>query len=242
MDEPDGPATAAMTASDSTLPYGFDALEPTLSANTVLHHVFQHERECCERTAVLMRHAKLQALSLESLVRFTAIRPGYTQLFELAAEAWNHKLYWRSLHPGAGGPPWGLMGVGIRRSFGTFGRFVHLTESVAESVFGNGWLWLTWRPGRLELTAGGPRDSPILRGGVALLAIDLWEHAYYLDYYHARGAYVRACLKNLIDWKYANLRLLTLQHQSPSKVALSWLARGLPRPIATPQYRQDGLS
>jgi superoxide dismutase, Fe-Mn family len=223
-----------MTVPGSTLRYGFDALEPTLSANTVLHHLFQHQRDCCERTAVLMRDAKLQALSLESLVRLTAVRPRYTQLFELASEAWNHELYWRSLHPRGGGPAWGLIGEGVRRSFGTFAAFLRRTEAAAESVFGHGWLWVTWHAGSVEVLAGGSRDSPILHGRFALLAIDLWEHAYYLDFYNARGAYVRACLKNLIDWEHANLRLLTLQQPAPSRLALSWLARGLPRPVPRP--------
>ncbi|HUN76035.1 MAG TPA: superoxide dismutase [Steroidobacteraceae bacterium] len=246
-----------MTPNDSdslTLRYRFDALEPTLSANTVLHHLFQHQRDCYERTVVLMREAKLRASSLDSLVRLSAVDPRNTELFELASEVWNHELYWCSLHPRGGGPAWGLIGEGIRRCFGTFGRFSRCTEAAAESVFGPGWLWVTWHAGKIELLVGGSRDLPILHGRLALLAIDLWEHAYYLDYYSARGAYVRACLTNLIDWTYGNLRLLSGARSNTSKIALRWLGCGLPpsRPSlmkagakdmsVQPPRARDGLS
>jgi Fe-Mn family superoxide dismutase len=192
----------------ATLGYEFDALEPVLSRESVQYHFIQHHRRCYERTAALVKGTELDSLSLESLVRVAGTQPGRRDLFTLAAEAWNHDLYWRSLRPAGDGAPWGPIAQGIKRCFGDFSTFSYRAKAAACALIGSGWLWVTWRAGSIEVTTTDTTDSPILHGHIPLLAIDLWEHAYYLDYYGARAAYVSACLLWLIDWGRANERLL----------------------------------
>ena len=222
----------------SSLGYGFAALEPVLSRESVQYHFIQHHRSCYERTAALVRGTELEALSLDSLVRVAGARPGYGYLFMLATEAWNHDLYWSSLRPGGGDVAWGPVGAEIERCFGNFAAFLREANSQAAALVGSGWLWVTWRAGRIEIITTGKTDSPVLHGHVPLLAIDLWEHAYYLDYYNARDAYVTACLTRLIDWRRANERLLAVQG-SPfaAAEAFAWLAWGAP--TALPQMRDS---
>jgi superoxide dismutase, Fe-Mn family len=189
------------------LPYDFGALEPVVSRQTVMHHVFQHHRGCYEQTAALVRGTGLEGLPLEGLIRVSAVRPGCARLFRQATEAWNHDLYWNSLRPGGGGSPYGPIGKRIRKSFGGFPGFVRRATEAAASLIGSGWLWLTWKAGRLEILTTENTDTPIVHGRTALLAIDLWEHAYYLDYCNGRMAYVAACLEGVINWNFANTRL-----------------------------------
>ena len=218
-----------LQAFSSALPYRLDALEPVLSRETVQYHLIQHHRQCYERTAALVRGTPLESLSLESLVRATASLPRSRQLFALAAEAWNHDLYWRSLRPGAGGEARGPIADLIRSSFNSFEGFMRRVQGVAGELLGSGWLWVTWRRGTLEVLTTELADSPVTRGHVPLLAVDLWEHAYYLDYYNARGAYVAACLRQLIDWERANERLLQLgTERVRGAQTLAWLARSNP--------------
>ena len=217
----------------ATLRYGFSALEPALSRETVQYHFIQHHRHCYERTAALVKGAGLESLSLESLLRVAGRQPGYRHLFTLAAEAWNHDLYWRSLRPGGGGPAWGPVAQGIECCFGSFSTFVRQAKAAASAVLGSAWLWVTWRAGRIELITTGPMDSPLLHGHVPLLAIDLWEHAYYLDYYNARIAYVQACLMRLADWGAANERLGAATEKGlEQRRAVMWLAWGAPQAAA----------
>jgi Fe-Mn family superoxide dismutase len=215
--------------SSSILQYDFDALEPILSRQTVLHHLFQHHRDCYEGTARLVQGTALESLSLEALVHTAATKPGYRRLFALASEAWNHDLYWHSLQPGAGGPPDGVIGRAIDRSFGGFRSFLRCARAAAETLIGNGWLWVTWRAGRIETFTTSAGESPLLHGYTPLLALDLWEHAYYLDYFGARGSYVLGCFKRLINWESANERLANLRYcASKPTCALTWLGWGIP--------------
>jgi superoxide dismutase, Fe-Mn family len=195
----------------SSLGYEFDALEPVLSRENVRYHFVQHHRSCYERTAARVRGTQLEALTLSALIRLVGAQPRYRDLFVLAAEAWNHDLYWRSLRPGGSDFASGPICADVERCFGSFGRFCREAQAQAGAVLGSGWLWVTWRAGRIEILTTGNADSPILHGHVPLLAIDLWEHAYYLDYHNARDAYVSACLTRLIDWGQANERLLEVK-------------------------------
>lgn len=213
----------------SELGYDLDALEPVLSRETVLYHLIQHHRDCYERTAALVRGTELSSLPLESVVRFAERHPSCGPLFAVASEAWSHDLYWHSLRPGGGGKPRGLIEEGIRRCFGSFSAFENRAIAQASSLLGSGWLWVAWKEGRIELTTTGASESPLTGGYVPLLAIDLWEHAYYLDYYSGRPSYVAACLHELIHWDFANARLLELaQQRHAQRSSLSWLTYGRP--------------
>jgi Fe-Mn family superoxide dismutase len=137
------------------------------------------------------------------------------------------------LRPGGGGAPWGPVAQGIERCFGAFSRFVREAQAAASAAIGSDWLWVTWRAGRIELVTTGPMDLPLLHGHVPLLAIDLWEHAYYLDYYNARIAYVQACLMRLADWGAANERLRAATSKDLEKRrAAIWLASEVPETAA----------
>jgi superoxide dismutase, Fe-Mn family len=219
----------------ATLRYGFSALEPVLSRETVQYHFIQHHRRCYERTAALVKGTTLEHLSLQSLLRVAGKEARHGRLFMLASEAWNHDLYWRSLRPGCGGPAWGPVAQGIERCFGSFSTFVREAKGAAAAVIGSAWLWVTWRAGRIELVTTGPMDSPLLHGHVPLLAIDLWEHAYYLDYYNARIAYVQACLMRLADWEGANERLRAVTDKGlglGQRRTVMWLAWEAPEGAA----------
>jgi superoxide dismutase, Fe-Mn family len=225
-------------AFSSIVPYTLSALEPVLSKETVQYHFIQHHWRCHERAAAMVRGTELESLSLPSLVCFTGTQPGYRQLFTLAAEAWHHDLYWTSLRPDGGGELWGPVAAGIRRSFGSFEVFLRCMKTAAGAVIGSRWLWLTWRAGGLEIMTTGKAESPITSGYVPLLGIDLWEHAYYLDYYNARAAYVSGCLKHLIDWERANERLLATEATSRNGTqALAWLTCGIPNLFRTSRRR-----
>jgi superoxide dismutase, Fe-Mn family len=227
-----------ITSFSSSLRYDFGAFEPILSRENVQYHFIQHHRRCYERTAALVKGTRLQSLSLPSLVRVTGTRPECKYLFMLAAEAWNHDLYWNSLRPGGGGVARGPIGADIERCFGNFPAFLREAKSRAAAVVGSGWLWVTWRAGRIEIVTTGKGDSPVLHGHVPLLAIDLWEHAYYLDYYNARDAYVWACLTRLIDWGHANERLTEARNRPfKAREALAWLAWGAPKSL--PEMRNS---
>lgn len=226
----------------SALRYEFDALEPVLSKETVQYHFIQHHRRCYERTAAMVKGTELESLSLESLVRVAGTQPRHRYLFALAAEAWNHDLYWRSLRPAGGGVACGPIAQGIQRCFGDFSTFLRRAKAAACAVIGSGWLWVTWREGRIEVITTGKTDSPILHGHVPLLAIDLWEHAYYLDYYNARAAYVSACLMRLIDWGHANDRLLFVRSKAfEAQQSLRWLAWGVPKTLPKKSPESDEM-
>jgi Fe-Mn family superoxide dismutase len=227
----------------STLGYEFDALEPVLSRETVQYHFIQHQRRCYERTAAMVKETELESIPLESLVRVTGKQPGHRDLFTMAAEAWNHELYWRSLRPAGGGAAWGPIAQSIQRCFGDFSTFLYRAKAAAHGVMGSGWLWVTWRAGKIEVITTGKTDSPILQGHVPLLAIDLWEHAYYLDYYGGRAAYVSACLGRLIDWGYANKRLLFAEGKaSEAQQSLRWVAWGRPKTLTRTHTESDEMA
>ena len=221
---------ALSTFTAAALPYKFNALEPVLSRETVQYHLIQHHRHCYEHTAGLVKGTALESLALEPLLQVASKEARYARLFMLASESWNHDLYWCSLRPGGGGPASGPVARGIERCFGSFTTFVREAKHAAAAVIGSAWLWLTWHAGRIELITTGPMDSPLLHGHVPLLAIDLWEHAYYLDYYNARIAYVQACLMRLVDWGAANDRLRAATGESLERrgavARLAWGASG----------------
>jgi superoxide dismutase, Fe-Mn family len=229
-----------MNPTATPLGYDFDALEPALSRETVLHHFFQHHCDCYRRLATLVQGTPLESLSLEMLIDFTDKRHEHARVHALALDAWCHDLYWQSLKPGGGGRSIGLIDRAIRRSFGGLPQLVRSAKSAAEELAGSGWLWLVWCDGKLEIMTGSTAQCPIADSQVVLLAIDLWEHAYYLDYYGARCLYVAACFRRLVNWTFANQRLLhALGRNSRARLALMWLAGALPPPHRI--YRTERL-
>jgi Fe-Mn family superoxide dismutase len=197
------------------MPYDFAELEPAMSRDAVVFHFLRHQRVCFDRMRALARGTGLEELALEELIRGSEGNPALRALHHYAAEVWNHNLYWRSMRPGGGGPAHGRVGEQLCGRFGSYERFAHEFEAAAREVFGSGWLWLVWRNGALEITATANAATPLTRGDAALLALDLWEHAYYLDYQNRRAAYVRAFLEELVSWEHANTLLAQLAAAPP---------------------------
>jgi superoxide dismutase, Fe-Mn family len=191
-----------MTIPLQPLPFSLDALEPHVSAVTVKLHHEQHEGGYVERVNDLVAKTPLAGRSLEEIVAATRDSDDRT-LFNMASQAWNHSFYWRSLHPRAGGRPRGSVAKLIDKDLGGYERFVTTLTEAATAKFASGWAWLVLDDGRLRVAVSADADGPP-DGQIPLLAIDVWEHAYYLDYQYRRAAYVTAVIEHLLDWDFAN--------------------------------------
>jgi Fe-Mn family superoxide dismutase len=184
------------------LPYALDALEPHLSRRTLAAHHGHHQAAYVAKTRALIQHTPLEAASLEDIVLSSAQQD--TALFNASAQAWNHEFYWRSMRPGGGGDARGASAQLIEESFGSQRAFNQQFVSVAGDQFGSGWAWLVLEDRRLRITATSNAHTPLTTKQVPLLTIDVWEHAYYLDYQHRRLDYIAAFLGHLIDWEFVN--------------------------------------
>jgi len=203
-------ATASVERGTFTLPplpFDPDALEPAISRATVeLHHGKHHKAYVDKLNKLVAEDAKLQGLALDELVKRTAGRRGDGAVFNNAGQAWNHQFYWRSLSPDAGAPPEALRRL-LDRDLGGYGAFVDAFTAAATGQFGSGWAWLVLDDGRLGIETTGNADSPLAHGGVPLLAVDVWEHAYYLDYQNRREEHVRAVVEKRLNWRFAEQNL-----------------------------------
>ena len=199
-----------MNIESPAMPYNFADLEPAISRDTLVFHFLRHQRVCFDRMLAMVRGSELEPLSLVELIRVTERNPAQHALYRYAAEVYNHNLYWNSMRPRGGGAATGLVGERLRQRFGTHERFVRAFTDAASAHFGSGWLWLVWRAGTLEILTTSNAGTPLVRGDVPLLALDLWEHAYYLDHQNRRSAYVSAFLEELVNWETANRTLAEL--------------------------------
>lgn len=183
------------------LPYPLDALEPFISARTLATHHGKHHRAYVEKTRLL---AGERPGALEDIIVRAAADPAQKTLFNNAAQAWNHAFYWRSLRPKVShGAPQGALAARIDADFGGQQRFGELFKAAAMGVFGSGWVWLVDIGGKLEIKPTANADTPIAHGQQPLLVLDVWEHAYYLDYQSRRLAYVEGAVDLLLDWEFA---------------------------------------
>jgi superoxide dismutase, Fe-Mn family len=196
-----------MKIESPALPYNLADLEPVISRDSLMFHLMRHQRLCHDRMRALVAGTPFAELSLEDVIRATASTPAQHQLFHCAAETWNHELYWHSMRARGGGAPHGAIADLIRRHYGGYERFAREFRDAANAHFGSGWLFVVWRRGTLTLVSTINAGTPLVRGDVPLLALDLWEHAYYLDFQNRRAAYVHAFLEDLVDWDCANRRL-----------------------------------
>ncbi len=185
------------------LPYPENALEPALSSRTLALHHGKHHRGYVDNVNRLVTGTPFAGLALETLVRQTAGAAEHAQLFNNAAQAWNHAFYWRSLRPASDGivPP--ALKARIDSSFGSVDALKRELAAAATAQFGSGWAWLAMDGSRLRVLATSNADSPLTHDLRPLLTIDVWEHAYYLDYQNRRAEYVNAVLERLINWDFA---------------------------------------
>jgi superoxide dismutase, Fe-Mn family len=199
------------------MPYNFSELEPAMSRDSLVFHFLRHQRVCFDRMSALLRGSELEDLPLDELIRVAERNPAQHVLYRYAAEVWNHNLYWHSMRPRGGGAAHGLLGEHLRARFGSYERFAREFKEAASAHFGSGWLWLVWRAGALEITTTSNAGTPLVRGDGALLALDLWEHAYYLDHQNRRSAYVSGFLDELVNWDFANGTLTELLAQDETR-------------------------
>ena len=189
------------------LPYPYEALEPYISRTTLELHHGKHHRAYVEKTKALAKEVRLEVLPLELIIQQTARQDRHRALFNNAAQAWNHAFYWRSLHPDGGGAPDGKVAALIESDLGGYDSFTAKFAAAATGQFGSGWAWLVLDGGKLAITTTDNADTPIAHGQIPVLAIDVWEHAYYLDYQNRRADYAEALVKHLLNWEFANKNL-----------------------------------
>jgi Fe-Mn family superoxide dismutase len=185
------------------LPYAENALEPVISANTIGFHYGKHHKGYVDTLNKLIAGTALADLSLEKLIAETAGKADKVAIFHNAAQAWNHTFYWRSLRANGGGEPPAALKQRIEASFGTLDACMKELATAAATEFGSGWVWLALEADKLKVIKTDNADTPMTRGVKPLLAIDVWEHAYYLDYQNRRADYVSAVLDKLINWGFA---------------------------------------
>lgn len=191
------------------LPYPDHALSPYISAQTIGFHYGKHHQGYVNKLNELVIGTPLADQSLSTVITATAGKAEHAAIFNNAAQTWNHTFYWNSLRAKGGGKPTGALAEAIENSFGAFDTFKAEFLKMAMSQFGSGWAWLVKDGDKLVLTKTGNADTPIAHGQKPLLTIDVWEHAYYLDYQNQRADYVTAVLENLINWDFAHQNLAT---------------------------------
>jgi len=184
------------------LPYAENALEPVLTAKTLSFHYGKHHKAYVDNLNKLIAGTEYAALSLEKIITSTAGKPEKAAIFNNAAQIWNHTFYWNSLSPKGGGEPPAALKHKIEASFGSVDAFKKEFAAAAVSQFGSGWAWLILEDGKLKVVKTGNADNPLTTGKKPLLTIDVWEHAYYLDYQNRRPDYVNAVLDKLINWEF----------------------------------------
>jgi len=189
------------------LPYAMDALAPHISKQTLEFHYGKHHRTYVDNVNKLTAGTELAELPLEDLVRRVAGDATKTGVFNNAAQVWNHTFYWRSMRPKGGGKPDSALGALIDKSFGDFDKFKQALATAATTQFGSGWAWLVLDGGALKVVSTANADVPFIRGQAPLLTVDVWEHAYYLDYQNRRADYVATFLDHLVNWEFATANL-----------------------------------
>jgi len=188
------------------LPYALETLEPHLSRRTLAVHHGNHHAAYVAKTRALIERTPLESASLEDIVRSSSTAQDQ-RLFNASAQAWNHEFYWHCMRPGGGGEACGAIAELIEESFGTQRAFSQQLVTVAGDQFGSGWAWLVLEGGRVRVIATSNAQTPLTTQQIPLLTIDVWEHAYYLDYQQRRLDYIAAFLGHLVNWDFANQNL-----------------------------------
>jgi len=189
------------------LPWADDALDPHISANTIGFHYGKHHATYVANLNKLTEGSPLAEKSLEEIIKETAGDASKAGIFNNAAQVWNHTFFWSSMKPGGGGEPTGALRQKIDESFGSFEKFSQEFSTKAVTLFGAGWTWLVERNGKLEIVQTSNAANPMTEGATPLLTIDVWEHAYYLDFQNRRPDFVKTFLGSLVNWDFAAANL-----------------------------------
>lgn len=184
------------------LNYELDALVPYISKSTMEFHYLKHHQTYVDNLNKLIAGTEFENMALEEIVQKTVGKPEYTAIFNNAAQVWNHTFFWNCMRPNGGSRPQGRLLDDIIKTFGSYEDFCKEFKAAALAQFGSGWVWLVRRAdGGLEVMKTANADNPLAHGLETLITIDVWEHAYYLDYQNRRGDFVEAFLNHLVDWK-----------------------------------------
>ena len=185
-----------------TLPWAADALEPYYSAHTLSFHHSKHHNAYVTKLNGLVDGTPLANKSLEQIIKAVASVPAMGGVFNNAAQVWNHTFFWNCMKPGGGGVPTGALADKIAADFGGFDKFAEAFKAEAAGRFGSGWAWLVLDGGMLKVTSTANADTPLAHGLTPLLTIDVWEHAYYLDYQNRRPDFIQTFLDKLVNWDF----------------------------------------
>lgn len=183
------------------LPYEMNALEPYISETTMEYHYGKHHKAYVDNLNKLVKGTEFENMPLERVVKETYNKPEYTPIFNNAAQAWNHNFFWHSMKKNGGGKPEGELLAKIERDFGSYEKFREEFKNAATSQFGSGWAWLVEdTDGKLKVVKTSNADTPVARGQKPLISLDVWEHAYYLDYQNRRPDFAEAFLDHLAKY------------------------------------------
>lgn len=185
------------------LPYAEDALEPVISAHTISFHYHKHHKGYVDKLNGLIANTEFAGLPLPEIVLKSAGRDDTVDIFNNAGQVWNHTFYWHSLKPNGGGEPPAALKKKMEEAFGTVDACKKSLAAAATTAFGSGWAWLVLDGDTLKVIKTANADSPLAQRLTPLLALDVWEHAYYLDYQNRRPDYISAVIDKLIDWEFA---------------------------------------
>jgi Fe-Mn family superoxide dismutase len=188
------------------LSYAMDGLEPYISRRTVAAHYGSHHVACVDRTRSLIDGTALESASLDTIVRLSH-ELGRSLLFNAAAEAWNHSFYWSSMDAVGGGEAAGPIAELLELGFGSQSAFREQFVATATAHVGSGWIWLVLEGEGLQIVTTSNVTTWLVASSTPLLALDVWEHAYYFDYQHRRADYANAFITKLVNWKFANHNL-----------------------------------
>lgn len=184
------------------LPYDYQALSPYISADTLKFHHDKHHAGYVTNYNKLVEGTEYADMAIEDVIKAIAGDSSKTGIFNNAAQAWNHTFYWNCMKAGGGGEPTGALGSKINADFGSFDQFKEEFKTAGTTQFGSGWAWLVLENGTLKVTKTPNADNPLTHNQVPLLTMDVWEHAYYLDYQNRRPDYEQTFLDRLINWDF----------------------------------------
>lgn len=189
------------------LPYAQDALEPHISSQTLGFHHGKHHNTYVTKLNALIEGTEFEHQGLEDIIRATAGNAAHQGIFNNAAQVWNHTFYWHSMTPNGGGQASGEIQEKIQSDFGGLEQFAEAFKNAGVTQFGSGWAWLVLNGDTLEVTKTLNAENPMTEGKTPILTMDVWEHAYYLDYQNRRPDYIDTFLNHLVNWEFASQNL-----------------------------------
>jgi len=182
------------------LPYAQNALAPHISQETIEYHYGKHHNTYVVNLNNLIKATEFETLSLEDIIR----KAPAGGIYNNAAQVWNHTFFWNGMKPNGGGAPKGALAEAIAKKWGSFDEFKKAFQAAAAANFGSGWTWLVKKAdGSLDIVNTGAAGNPLTTGDKPLLTVDVWEHAYYIDYRNQRVKFLETFINNLIDWNFA---------------------------------------